>query len=130
MPLVSSLVARKKTHVNLLLMNKLPFILTVMTHQSRRMYLGFPMDDYIDTTGGLDSGCHGRCGDDGVGDGDEGGVPTVEMVTGETVMMTLAVGGDDNEDDEGGDGSGDRSMVEKVLHPGDDEGGSKGWQPV
>ncbi|GJT82862.1 hypothetical protein Tco_1057204, partial [Tanacetum coccineum] len=75
-------------------------------------------------------GCHGRCGDDGVGDGDEGGVPTVEMVTGETVMMALAVGGDDNEDGEGGDGGGDRSMVEKVLHAGDDEGGSKWWQPV
>ncbi|GJV55556.1 hypothetical protein Tco_1456561 [Tanacetum coccineum] len=69
------------------------------------------------------NGCHGRCGDDGVGDGDEGGVPTVEMVTGETVMMALAVGGDDNEDGEGGDGGGDRSMVEKVLHAGDDEGG-------
>ncbi|GKG10366.1 hypothetical protein Tco_0341766, partial [Tanacetum coccineum] len=41
-------------------------------------------------------GCHGCCGDDGVGDGDEGGVPTVEMVTGETVMMALAVGGDDS----------------------------------
>ncbi|GKE93190.1 hypothetical protein Tco_1574285, partial [Tanacetum coccineum] len=40
--------------------------------------------------------CHGRCGDDGVGDGDEGGVPTVEMVTGETVMMALAVSGDDS----------------------------------
>ncbi|GKE65331.1 hypothetical protein Tco_1519492, partial [Tanacetum coccineum] len=31
-------------------------------------------------------GCHGRCGDDGVGDEDEGGVPTMEMVTGETVI--------------------------------------------
>ncbi|GKC74462.1 hypothetical protein Tco_1120345, partial [Tanacetum coccineum] len=51
------------------------------------------------------------------------------MVTGETVMMALAVGGDDNEDDEGGDGGGDRSMVEKVLHAGDDEGGSKWRQP-
>ncbi|GJV84688.1 hypothetical protein Tco_1524586 [Tanacetum coccineum] len=75
-------------------------------------------------------GCHGHCGDDGVGDGDEGGVPTVEMVTGETVMMALAVGGDDNEDGEGGDGGGDRSMVEKVLHAGDDESGSKWWEPV
>ncbi|GJV55558.1 ribonuclease H-like domain-containing protein [Tanacetum coccineum] len=70
-----------------------------------------------------DSGCHGRCGDYGVDDEDEGGVPTVEMVTGETVMMALAVGGDDDEDGEGGDGSGDRSMVERVLHVGDDEGG-------
>ncbi|GJV03822.1 hypothetical protein Tco_1337391 [Tanacetum coccineum] len=42
----------------------------------------------------LNSGCHGRCGDDGVGDGDEGGVPTVEMVTGETVIDLCHGGGE------------------------------------